>query len=153
MNAATTVGAGFNDCTGVMLIDVNGDGAKDLMFRDCVNDDRTSISVIYTRSGGTAYAEWTRQSFGAQAFLVTDMDRDGLEDVAVVVQDGYGSFIGGGFTLRGGGIELSHLEPVDAIDTMTQATTAVADLDGDGFPDVVMDSYNTGLSVLFQRRR
>jgi hypothetical protein len=34
---------------------------------------------------------------------------------------------------------------------MTQGTVGIADLDGDGLPDVIMDSYNLGIEVLFQR--
>ena len=153
MAAAAPVCAGLLDCTGPMLIDVNGDGIQELLFRTALVSDSTAVSVIYARNDSGTYSEFARQSFGgAYAFMVADMDRDGLEDVVVVVQ-GAGSYVAAGFTKRNSGLELSHLLPVSAFDTMSQATVGIADLDGDGLPDVVLDSYNSGVSVLFQRRQ
>ena len=154
MAAAAPVCSGLLDCWGLMLLDVNGDGVQDLLFRLALIDDRTVTSVIYARTGLGSYTEFGRQSFGnnAYAFMVADMDRDGLDDVVVVVQNG-STNVAVGLARRTSGLELSHLVRVDAFDTMNQATVGIADLDGDGLPDVVLDSYNTGLSVLFQRRR
>lgn len=152
MAAAEPVCATMIDCSGLMLLDVNGDGVQDLLFRLAVVGEQSWTTVIYARAGQGAYAELLRQDFGAAyAYMVTDMDRDGLDDVVVVVQSLGGSFIGGGFGTRGSALELSHLVPADAFDTMNQSTVAIGDVDGDGWPDVVLSSYNVGLTVVFQR--
>lgn len=152
MAAAGSVCAGLQDCSGLMLMDSNGDGLQELLFTNGYVGDGSVRSVLYGRSAGGNYAELTRQNFGAHAYVVADMDRDGLDDVVVIVQP-EGSYVAAGFSKTSPGLELSHLVPVSALDTMNQATVGVADLDGDGWPDVVLDSYNTGISVLFQRRQ
>ncbi len=154
MAAAAPVCAGLIDCYGLMLLDINGDGVQDLLFRAALITDRSVTSVVYTRSGQGAYAEFLRQDFGNNAFayMTADMDRDGLDDIMVVVQGDSGSFVAGGYAQRTPGLELSHKVPVVAFDTMRQDTVGIADMDGDGLPDVVLDSYNSGVSVMFQKR-
>jgi hypothetical protein len=153
MAAAAPVCAGLVDCSGLMLMDANGDGVQDLLVRNALVTELSVTTIVYARSSQGAYAELTRQNFGdrAYALMIADMDRDGLDDVVVVVQLP-SSFIAGGFGTRGGGLELTHLVPVDTFDTMNQSTVAIGDIDGDGWPDVVLSSYNLGLTVLFQRR-
>jgi hypothetical protein len=153
MTAAIPVCAGLIDCSGPMLIDVNGDGIKDLMFQNAKIDENLTKSIFYLRSDGGAYSEYARQNLDASAFLVADIDLDGREDIVVVVQDYRIGYSGVATALTNGpaGLELSHLVPVLINDQMTQGTVGIADLDGDGLPDVIMDSYNLGIEVLFQR--
>jgi hypothetical protein len=153
MEAAAPVCAGLIDCEGLMLMDANGDGVQDLLVRSALVAEQSTTSIVYARSGEGAYAELTRQNFGDSAYasMIADMDRDGLDDVVVVVQQ-LASFIAGGFATLGGSLELTHRVPVETFDTMNQSTVAIGDINGDGWPDVVLSSYNFGLTVMFQRR-
>jgi hypothetical protein len=153
MAAAAPVCAGMLDCSGLMLMDATGDGIQDLVFTRALVAQLEGRTVIYTREGQGSYAELIRQDFGGSdfAFMASDLDRDGLDDLAVVVQSFGSSWVGAGFVKPGPELLLSSAIPVVAFDQMKQATVGVADIDGDGLTDVVLDSYNTGLSVLFQR--
>jgi hypothetical protein len=153
MAAAAPVCAGLLDCSGMMLMDATGDNIQDLVFTRALMAQLDGQTVVYTREGQGSYAELIRQDFGesAYAFMASDLDRDGLDDLAVVVQVSGSAWVGAGFVKPAPEFLLSSAIPVVAFDQMNQSTVGVADIDGDGLTDVVLDSYNTGLSVLFQR--
>ena len=78
----------------------------------------------------------------------------GLDDMMVVVQDsGVNACIAGSFAVRGGGFERSHASPVELLGNMQQELVTQADLDGDGLPDLILQSYNMGVLVFYQQRR
>jgi hypothetical protein len=149
MAAAASVCAEF-DCSGMMLMDATGDGIQELVF---TRSQLQGGTVIYTREGQSPYAVFLNLGFGAaSAFTASDLDRDGIEDLAVVLQDEVlGSRVVAGFFKPGPEVLFSRAIPILSVDFMKQETVGVADLNVDGLPDVVLDSYNIGLSVLFQR--
>ncbi len=153
--AAAPVCAAMQDCSGLMLMDINGDGLQDLLFRNAYLPERKVVSAVFTRAAGGNFAEYARQDFGASAyaFLPADVDRDGRQDVVVFVRSlDYGG-VAVGLSKPTPGIELSHLLQVNVVDAMEQRTVAAVDVDGDGLLDFVMDSYNSGIVVVFQRGR
>jgi hypothetical protein len=153
MSAAAQLGAGFRTCSGPMLLEANGDNLRELLFRSCATENGAFGSVIYTRSAGGVYREWAREPEGRATFIA-DMNRDGLDDMMVVVQDsGVNAYIAGSFAVRGGGFERSHASPVELLGNMQQELVTQADLDGDGLPDLILQSYNMGVLVFYQQRR
>jgi hypothetical protein len=149
MAAAASVCAEF-DCSGMMLMDATGDGIQELVF---TRSQLQGGTVIYTREGQSPYAVFLNLGFGAaSAFMASDLDRDGIDDLAVVLQEeSLGSRVVAGFFKPGPAVLFSRAIPILSVDFMKQETVGVADLNVDGLPDVVLDSYNIGLSVLFQR--
>jgi hypothetical protein len=153
--AFASIGAGFEGCRNLHLIDVDGNGSKELMFARCRLPESASSSqvAVYARAADGTYAEWTRQSFGqSSSFLIADMDRDGREDVMATLQSFFaGSFVRGGFSRPEGGFEMSPLHPFEAVGTIFQYESVVADMNGDGLPDLIFDDPAHGLTIIYLR--
>jgi hypothetical protein len=153
MSAMSGLAAGFRNCSGLMLLEATGDDLPEILFQACGREDGSFDSVIYTRRGGGGYSQWALEPSG-RAVWVTDMDRYGLDDVMVLL-DGFSARgqIAGSFAKREGGFERSTPVGVELSDTLEQDLVAIGDLDQDGLPDLLMQSYNTGIVVFYSRGR
>lgn len=123
MAAAAPVCAGF-DCSGMMLMDATGDDIQELVF---TRSPFLGQTVIYTREGQSPYAVLFNLSFAsASAFLASDLDSDGIQDLAVVLQDAeLGSRAGAAFFRPGPEVLFSSAIPITAVDFMKQDTVGV----------------------------
>lgn len=138
--------------TGVTAVDINGDGFPDLIFSN-YNDGKTYDvpSYIYWGSS-TGYAPYLRseiQGFGAVSVVAADLNRDGKSDV-VLVNSASGNF---------GGIDTNIFwgNPHHYYSTASMASvpglgtygTTVADLNNDGYVDLVLSGSNPHGSYLY----
>ena len=129
---------------GIADADLDGDGHLDL-----VSTSDTLVSVLLGNGNGTFQAALQyNSSLSAVLVLVADLDLDGIPDVIVAGQsDFYGHSLGIA-VLHGLGD--GALAAGEAYSTgASSAGLAVADLNGDGFPDVVTaDPADLAVSLL-----
>lgn len=117
--------------------DVDLDGCGDLFVRDDPADGIGRVRVVSGRTGATV---WSREAatlatdklhhaFGWQGAVIGDIDRDGIEDVAVNTEKSHVRVLSGasGETLREFGFEFDWLGEL----------FRVGDLDGDGSVEVL----------------
>ena len=137
--------------TGVAAADLNGDSFPDLAFSNS-NDGKTYDvpSYIYWGSA-TGFAPYLRsniQSFGAASVTTADMDHDGRPDLVVVNQYS-GTFAGIDTNIFWGNPHHYYsTASMTSLPGMGTYGTTAADLNGDGFVDLVLcGSYNNGTYV------
>jgi len=127
----------------VFAIDVNADGVLDLVVANQgpINGDG-SVSVLIGKGDGTFQPAATYDSGGpgATSVFVADVNGDGLPDI-VVANQGSSSADGSVSVLlnRGGGV----FNPAVTYDSGGVDATALtlADVNGDGFPDIIVANY------------
>jgi len=134
--------------TGVVAADINGDGFPDLIFSN-YNDGKTYDvpSYIYWGSA-TGYAPYLRskvQGFGAVSVVSSDLNHDGKPDLVLVNQNS------GGFGDNNTSIFFGNPHHFYSSASMANVPgsgtygTTVADLNNDGYNDLVLDgSYHHG---------
>jgi hypothetical protein len=151
--AAVTYGTGGQAPTAIAVADVNGDGKPDLLVaKHSANSPfEGSIGVLLGNGDGTFQPVVTYSSGGilAISIVVADVNGDGRPDVAVAnfsdPRKGGGS-VG---VLLGNGDGTFH--PVVTYGLMPPGNiswVAVADVNGDGKPDLVVAKSSPGLGVL-----
>lgn len=149
--AATFVGTSGGLGSAMMATDFNGDGTPDLLIG---NSAAAQVSVYPSGCGGcssTLYGEPAGYIFGSALAPAGDVDGDGFADI--LISDGaYGaadSFVGKVYLYRGGA---SGLSPTAAWtqtgefggDRLGYGLAGAGDVDGDGYADVLIGSFNHG---------
>jgi hypothetical protein len=143
--SAVVYDSGGAFATWVAVADVNGDGKPDLLVANlCANTSSCAngtVSVLLGNGDGTFQAAVAYDSggIGAESVAVADMNGDGKPDLVVsnctnCSTDGHGSVA----VLLGNGD--GTFQSAHAIDSGGYApiSIAVADLNGDGKPDVIV---------------
>jgi len=137
---------------GVCAADLNGDGFPDLVFANSNDGQSYDVpSYIYWGSG-TGFAPYLRaslQSFGAASVNAADLDGDGRPEILLVNQ--YSGSADSRINSRifwGNPHHYYSSASMTTIPGHGTYDTTVADLNDDGFPDVVLsNSYADGAYV------
>jgi len=133
----------------VAVADVNGDGKPDLaVSNECNNNNNCTnglVNILLGNGDGTFQAAVSYNSGGqdADAVALTDPNGDGKLDVVVANQvDSEGNYQDGGMAsvLMGNGDGTFQTAVAYATGNQDGRGLAVADVNGDGSPDVVMAS-------------
>ena len=126
---------------GVAIADLDGDGWMDLVFGSSAEDDGGAARVFLGAESGFDRQRSRALPAGMPRGLsVADLNRDGLPDVVVSNLAGDVSNPGESFAFLNGAAGLDASSPI-RFPTDSSYGNAVADLDQDGFPDVVFGSY------------
>ncbi|MFY9558990.1 MAG: FG-GAP-like repeat-containing protein, partial [Terriglobales bacterium] len=151
-------GAGF--ATSVAVADVNGDGKPDLVVANCASGiepgncpDEVSdgvVAVFLGNGNGTFQPPVTYDSGGGASVsvAVADVNLDGKLDVVVgnECEDQACTAPGGAGVLLGNGD--GTFRPVVTYSGVGQGSVAVADVNRDGNPDLVLGAPGGGVSVM-----
>ena len=130
----------------VTVADLNGDGKPDLAVANGYPAHDTS--VMLARGGGFGPAHTYPTGFAPHSIVATDLNGDGIPDLAVGnVGDSTVSILLG----RGDGTVVRKLD-LPTGSTATNNTIAVADMNGDGRPDLVTANFKPSslVTVLLQ---
>jgi hypothetical protein len=143
---AVSYGSGGEDAYGVAVQDVNGDGKPDLLVtNECASNSNCtngSVSVLLGNGDGTFQTAVSYGSGGEDAYGVTvaDVNGDGKPDVVVANLCGSNSNCTNGSVsvLLGNGDGTFQTAVSYSSDGESSFSVAVADVNGDGKPDVVV---------------
>lgn len=164
MNAALSNEAvGFcavvDTCNKMKVIDVNGDGRSELVFVSRRLLDAAGANAVITFSrppgGGLTKVSQVTLDYGnfyGDLYAIQDMDGDAVPDLFAVAA-GYFGILEGASNYSW---VFSNKIKTPVVDTMYPTNVAIGDIDGDGLPDVIFDSVNSGIvmarQVNFRRR-
>jgi hypothetical protein len=142
-----TYGSGGGDAWSVAVVDVNGDGDPDLIIANVCSRTSCSthgvVSVLLNNGDGTFQTAMAYDSGGFDAFsvAVADVNGDGKSDIAVVNvrSDNVGMLIGNG----DGTFQPAVTYARHGILGDGPESVAIADLNGDGKPDLMVAYCNS----------
>ncbi|MFZ1918888.1 MAG: FG-GAP-like repeat-containing protein [Terriglobales bacterium] len=134
--------------TAVALADVNGDGHPDLLVvnycASTTNCSNSTVGVLLGNGDGTFQAAVTYNSGGFYAYsvAVADVNGDGYPDLLVANNGAVGVLLGNG----DGTFQAAVSYNSGSSSTTYVSAVAVADVNGDGHPDLlVANSYGVGV--------
>ncbi|MGA2536593.1 MAG: FG-GAP-like repeat-containing protein, partial [Terracidiphilus sp.] len=143
LQAPVSYDSGGPGAVSVFAIDVNADGVLDLVVANQgPSNEDGSVGVLIGKGGGTfePVATYDSGGPGATSVFVIDVNGDGLPDIVVTNQgtstaDGSVSVL-----LNGGSGAFSAAVTYDS-GGVDPTSLALADVNGDGFPDIVVANY------------
>jgi hypothetical protein len=141
----------------VAVADLNGDGKLDLIvanYGDLNTPVPGSVSVLLGNGDGTFQpAQTFPVGFGATSVAVADVDGDGIPDLVVANFGNPNTHDPGSVSVLLGNGNGTFRPPVNYATGPGPASVAVADVNGDGIPDlVVANQYGNTVSVLLGNR-
>jgi hypothetical protein len=155
---AVVYGSGGHEPYSVAVADVNGDGKPDLLVANyCASNSNNcsngEVGVLLGNGDGTFQTAVTYGSGGffADSVAVADVNGDGKPDLVVANTGGVPSCLGGGGVgvLLGNGDGTFQTAVTYCSGGNNPVSVAVADVNGDGKPDLVVAGINgIGVSVL-----
>lgn len=137
-----TVGA-----TGVSIADLNADGHLDLVFSNHFDGTNRAIdSYVYWGSpaGYSAAVRTGLPSIGSGDNTIADIDADGDLDIVLSGHFDAGSYLQPTFVYLGDAVDGFAADRRLELPGVGGWATTVADLDGDGFLDLVLANYFDG---------
>lgn len=153
-NGGQTVATG-NAPAGIVAADFDNDGKPDVAVANNVNSAAATISV-FRNTSATGSISFARQDFpaapGPVRMVAEDMDGDGLVDLVVTNQGtGANSFsVFRNRSLAGVLDANSFASKVDFATTTSPRALAVADLDGDMRPEVIITRITANVISIFR---
>jgi hypothetical protein len=152
-------GAATFDTMSLAVADVNGDGKPDLLVaNDCITDSdyppctNDTVGVLLGNGDGTFQAVVSYGAGGSftHSVAVADVDGDGKPDLVVADEcvnssNCYNGIVG---VLLGNGDGTFQTALTYGSGGEYAFSVAVADVNGDGKPDLVLANYESGVGVL-----
>jgi hypothetical protein len=124
----------------VAIVDVNADGIMDLVV---TNQTSNTVSVLLGNNNGTFQAKTDFTATAARGLAVVDVNSDSKADIVVA---GNNSFV---HVLLSNGNGTFQAQQNFGIGSSPNAAVAVADVNGDGFMDIVAANFTTNnVSIL-----
>lgn len=138
-------------CEDMRIVDLNGDGKAELVFNTQISGSNgMEVAVIgFSRRSESGLVKIFQISIGSnmRVYEIRDMDGDSVPDLFVVSLAGSFSIIGGNANISW---DFFNKLNIPVFDSMYPANVAIGDIDGDGRPDVIFDSYNSGIVMARQ---
>ncbi|MFT3683896.1 MAG: VCBS repeat-containing protein [Phycisphaerales bacterium] len=133
--SSTTYGSGFYGTSSPAKGDFNGDGIQDVVVGHTITTSRIQVFLGNANGTLTALPVVVPGNAAPKSLVTADFNGDGFLDVACVHNGGVGVHLGNGTGAVGASTNF----------TVAQATSlAVADMNGDGKPDLVAGSQSLG---------
>lgn len=117
--------------------DVNGDGNADVILQGPVDNFQGSLAMLFGQSDGTLSLPQYLPGVTPYSVAVGDTDGNGTADLVTIIP-GNGSGIALGIMLGDGHGNFQPLAGQAPFDGIFPGSPHLADLDGDGKPDVVL---------------
>ena len=130
-------------CTGVAVADLDLDGHLDLIFANQYDNNRFSVnSYIYwgTEDGPASNHRAELPTLGARDVAVADLDKDGWPDLVFANNRDGGNYNVPTYVYYGSPAGYS-VDDRDEIITTGTRSVSIADLDADGYLDLVLTSF------------
>ncbi len=130
------------------VADFNGDGKLDIAVAAGANTSSESVSVLTGNGDGTFNSPFSGQSATSTSITwiqVADFNQDGAADVVVADSSGSSTV----FLNKGGGSLSQSFPVVSGLNVPYYLEVGVADLNGDGYPDIVAGGYYSSSQGLY----
>jgi hypothetical protein len=143
---ATTYDSGGNEPRSVAVGDLNGDGAPDIAIANfCVwianQCSFTTVGVLLGHGDGTfePAVSWNLGGNSTLSIAIADVNGDGKNDLLAPVEAAFGFGVA---LLAGNGDGTFQAPRITVVGSVGLNAIAVADINADGLPDVVIAGYD-----------